>query len=140
FVTGAEPVAVTHAEIEWDMGIDATARVMADFPDFHLDFYVSMRMAPRQVMAFHGEEAVLTVRAPFNAYAYGDQAIEIREAAGRVGIARFGLAEQYRAQADAFAASVLDGAPYACPLEFSRGNQAFIDMIYAAAGPAPSPA
>ena len=69
FVTGAEPVAVTHAEIEWDMGIDASARVMADFPDFHLDFYVSMRMAPRQVMVFHGEDAVLTVRAPFNAYA-----------------------------------------------------------------------
>ena len=63
FVTGAEPVAVTRAEIDWDMGIDATARVMADFPDFHLDFYVSMRMAPRQVMVFHGEDAVLTVRA-----------------------------------------------------------------------------
>jgi predicted dehydrogenase len=136
FVTGEEPVAVTRAEIEWDGGIDATARVMADFPDFHLDFYVSMRMAPRQVMVFHGEEAVLTVRAPFNAYAYGDQVIEIREADGRVVIERFGQAEQYRAQADAFNDSVLDGAPYACPLEFSRGNQAFIDMIYAAAGPA----
>ena len=136
FVTGAEPVAVTHAEIEWDGGIDAGARVMADFPDFHLDFYVSMRMAPRQVMAFHGEDAVLTVRAPFNAYAYGDQVIEIREADGRVVIERFGQAEQYRAQANAFNDSVLDGLPYACPLEFSRGNQAFIDAIYAAAGPA----
>ena len=71
---------------------------MATFPDFHLDFYVSMRMAPRQVMAFHGEDAVLTVRAPFNAYAYGDQVIEIREADGRVVAERFGLAEQYRAQ------------------------------------------
>ena len=75
---------MTRAEIDWDGGIDATARVMADFPDFHLDFYVSMRMAPRQVMVFHGEEAVLTVRAPFNAYAYADQQIEIREADGRV--------------------------------------------------------
>jgi predicted dehydrogenase len=136
FVTGAEPVAVTHAEIDWDMGIDATARVMAAFPDFHLDFYVSMRMAPRQLIAFHGEDAVVTVRAPFNAYAYADQVIELREADGRVVLERFGLAEQYRAQADAFNASVLDGAPYACPLEFSRGNQAMIDMIYAAAGPA----
>jgi hypothetical protein len=121
-----------------DGGIDATARVMADFPDFHLDFYVSMRMAPRQVMVFHGEEAVLTVRAPFNAYAYADQQIEIREADGRVIVERFGQAEQYRAQANAFNASVLDGVPYGCPLEFSRGNQAFIDMIYAAAGPRPA--
>jgi len=138
FVTGEEPVAVTRAEIDWDMGIDATARVMADFPDFHLDFYVSMRMAPRQVMVFHGEEAALTVRAPFNAYAYADQQIELREADGRVIVERFGEAEQYRAQANAFNASVLDGAPYGCPLEFSRGNQAFIDMIYAAAGPRPA--
>jgi predicted dehydrogenase len=135
FVTGAEPVAVTHAEIEWDMGIDATARVLAAFPDFHLDFYVSMRMAPRQLVAFHGEEAVLTVRAPFNAVAYGDQVIELRDADGRVTLERFGLADQYRAQADAFNASVLDGTEYACTLEFSRGNQAMIDMIYAAAGP-----
>jgi predicted dehydrogenase len=138
FVTGAEPVAVTRAEIDWDMGIDATARVMAAFPDFHLDFYVSMRMAPRQVMVFHGEDAVLTVRAPFNAYAYADQEIELRAADGRITIERFGQAEQYRAQADAFHASVLDGAPYGCPLEFSRGNQRFIDMIYAAAGPGPT--
>ena len=129
---------MTRAEIDWDMGIDATARVMAAFPDFHLDFYVSMRMAPRQLMAFHGEDGVVTVRAPFNAYAYADQVVELREPDGRVVLERFGLAEQYRAQADAFADSVLDGAPYACPLEFSRGNQAMIDMIYAAAGPAPA--
>lgn len=136
FVTGAEPVAVTRAEIDWEGGIDATARVMASFPDFHLDFYVSMRMAPRQLMVFHGEDAVLTVRAPFNAYAYADQEIELREASGRVVVERFGLADQYRAQADAFADSVIDGTPYACPLEFSRANQAFIDMIYDAAAPA----
>ena len=133
FVTGEEPLAVTRAEIDWDMGIDATARVMAAFPSFHLDFYVSMRMAPRQVMVFHGDEGFLTVRAPFNAMAYGDQMIELRDLDGRVVQERFGRADQYRAQADAFNASVLDGAAYPCPLEFSRGNQVMIDMIYAAA-------
>jgi predicted dehydrogenase len=138
FVTGAEPVAVTHAEIDWDLGVDATARVMAAFPDFHLDFYVSMRMAPRQLMVFHGETGFLTVRAPFNAYAYADQEIEVREADGRIIIERFGQAEQYRAQANAFNASVLDGVPYGCTLEFSRGNQRLIDMIYEAAGPRPA--
>jgi predicted dehydrogenase len=54
FATGAEPERV-RAEIEWDMGIDATARVWAAFPDFTMDFYVSMRMAPRQQMTFHGD-------------------------------------------------------------------------------------
>ncbi len=34
FVTGAEPLAVPYAAIEWDAGIDATARVEAAFPGF----------------------------------------------------------------------------------------------------------
>ena len=33
FVSGAEPLAVPYAAIEWDAGIDATARVVADFPE-----------------------------------------------------------------------------------------------------------
>lgn len=139
FVTGAEPARVAHAAIDWDLGIDASARAMVDFPEFSLDFYVSMRMALRQMMVFHGEDGFITLHAPFNALAYGDHVIEIRDGAGRSVFERFGIADQYRAQADAFHASVLDGAAYACPLEFSRGNQVMIDMIYAAAGPAAAP-
>jgi len=134
FVTGQEPVSIA-AEIEWDRGIDATARVQAKFPDFHLDFYVSMRMAARQLMTFHGEKGWLSVHAAFNAGAYGDEVVELRRSDSVREIERFPRADQYLAQADAFNASVLDGAPYACPLEFSRGNQVMIDMIYAAAGP-----
>jgi predicted dehydrogenase len=93
-------------------------------------------MAPRQLMAFHGEEGVISVIGPFNAGAYADQAIELRDAEGRVVTERFGRADQYRAQADAFNAAVLDGAAFPCTLEFSHGNQAMIDMIYAAAGTA----
>ena len=119
------------------MGIDATARVMAAFPDFHLDFYVSMRMAPRQVMAFHGEDGWLTVRGAVQRRRLcrpGDRAARRRRAGDRSSASA--QADQYRAQTDAFNASVLDGAAYACTLEFSRGNQRMIDMIYAAAGPA----
>ena len=133
YVTGAEPERIA-AEIDWDMGIDATARVQAAFPEFHLDFYVSMRMAPRQLMTFHGDGGWLSVHAAFNAGAYGDEVIEIRASDATTVLERFPRADQYRAQADAFNASVLDGAPFACPLEFSRGNQRMIDMIYAAAG------
>lgn len=133
FVTGAEPDRIA-AEIDWDSGIDATARVWADFPDFRLDFYVSMRMAPRQLMTFHGTEGWLSVHAGFNAGAYGDEVIEIRNADGQVTLERFPRADQYRAQADAVHATVFDGADFACPLEFSRGNQQMIDTIYAAAG------
>jgi predicted dehydrogenase len=134
FVSGEEPVSVPWAEIEWDRGIDATARVVAEFPGFGMDFYVSMRMAPRQLMTFHGDKGWPSVHAPYNAGAYGDPVIELRSQEATVVIERFPRSDHYRAQIDAFNASVLDGAPYACPLEFSRGNQVMIDMIYAAAG------
>ena len=135
FVTGAEPTAVT-AQIDWDAGIDATARVSAEFPEFGLDFYVSMRMADRQLMTFHGDAGWLSVHAGFNAGVYGDEVLELRDADGRVTLERY-PANQYALQADAFAASALDGAEFACPLEFSQGNQRMIDMIYAAAGGTP---
>lgn len=131
FVTGAEPVAA-GAEIDWQDGVDASAWARLDFPDFRLDFYVSMRLAPRQVMTFHGDRGWISLAAPFNAGAYGDATVELRRDAGLVEIARFPRADQYKAQIDAFNASALDGVPYPCPLEFSRGNQAAIDLIYAA--------
>jgi predicted dehydrogenase len=137
FVTGEEPVAV-RAEIDWDLGIDATARVRADFPGFRLDFYVSMRMAPRQLMTFHGTDGWLSVEAPFNAGRYGDDALELRREDGTIVRERFPGADQYRAEIDAFNAALLDNAPFDCPLEFSRGNQVMIDMIYAAAGAVPA--
>ena len=138
FVTGAEPVAVTHAEIDWDLGVDATVRAMAAFPDFHLESTSRCGWRPGSSMMFHGDGGLSTVHAPFNAYAYADQEIEIRDASGRVHDRALRGAEQYRAQANAFNASVLDGVPYGCTLEFSRGNQRIIDMIYAAAGPRPA--
>lgn len=137
FVTGAEPVAA-RAAVDWQAGIDATARVGLDFPGFGLDFYVSMRMAPRQLITFHGEAGWLALHAPWNPDAYADPVLELRRPDGRVELERFPRTEHYRAQIDAFNATILDGAPYPCPLEFSRGNQAAIDMIYAAAGPRPA--
>ena len=107
-------------------------------PRLRLDFYVSMRMAPRQIMTFHGETGWLSVHAPYNAGAYGDPVLELRNARGAVVLERFPRSDHYRSQIDAFNASVLDGAAYACPLEYSRGNQVMIDMIYAAAGRLPS--
>lgn len=131
FVTGAEPVRI-RSQIDWDNGIDATARVWAEFPDFSMDFYVSMRMHPYQQMHFHGDKGWIKVLSPFNAKLYGDDALEIRDGSGVVRSERFALVDHYEEQATAFHAAMA-GAPYACPLEFSRGNQRMIDMIYAGA-------
>lgn len=132
FATGAEPTAI-RSQIDWDRGIDATARVWAEFPGFTMDFYVSMRMHAYQSMLFHGNHGWLRVHTPFNAKLYGDDVIEIRDRSGVVRTERFPLVDQYTVQIDAFNATVLDGADYVCPLEFSRGNQRMIDMIYAGA-------
>ena len=77
------------AAIEWDRGIDATARVVAEFPSFSMDFYVSMRMAPRQVMTFHGDKGWLAVHAPYNAGDYGDAVLELRNREATVVLERF---------------------------------------------------
>ena len=132
FVTGEEPEAIA-ARIDWDRGIDAGARVWAEFPSFTMDFFVSMRRHPWQQMLFHGDAGWIRVNAPFNARAYGDEVIEIADRTGARRIERFAAVDQYTAQIDAFNDSVLTGAEFGCPLEFSRGNQRMIDMIYAAA-------
>lgn len=130
FATGREPEHV-RAEIEWDRGIDSFARVWCDFGDLRLDFYVSMRLGQRQEMVFHGEEGWLRVATPFNAGLYGEDILELRDASGNYRIERFPWVDQYRLQIEAFNRSLLEGVDFPCTLEFSRGNQAVIDAIYA---------
>ncbi len=62
FVTGEEPEAA-RSQITWERGVDATARVWAEFPSFGMDFYVSMRMHPYQQMLFHGSKGWIKVMA-----------------------------------------------------------------------------
>ena len=130
FVTGAEPGRL-RADIRREGGVDVLARVWADFAGVTLSFMCGMRQAPRQEMLFHGTEGWLRVTAPFNAGDYDDTRLELRGGDGRVIIERV-PAPQYRNMIEAFGDSVRDGVPFACPLEFSRGNQAMIDGIFAA--------
>ncbi len=131
FATGAEPIRVT-SKIDWQDGVDLSANIMAEFPDFTMDFYCSMRMGLRQEMVLHGSDGWLRVLAPFNPDGYGDGQLEIRLADGTSRFERFGEVNQYKLMVEAFNRSVTDGAPFACTLEFSRGNQVMIDMIKAA--------
>lgn len=129
FVTGAEPTAI-RAEIALENGVDTFARVWATFADFTMSFYTSMRMAPRQEMVFHGDAGWLRLSAPFNTHLYGDVRLDLRRADGTVTSERFNEVDQYRLMVEAFGRTVRDGDPFACPLEFSRGNQAMIDAIH----------
>ncbi len=131
FATGAEPLRL-QADIRREGGVDAFARVWADFPGFTMSFHCGMRMARRQDMVFHGQTGWIRVPAPFNPPQQGEARLEIHRPDGSVTVERFPEAAQYRLMIEAFGATLRTGAPFDCPLEFSRGNQAALDAILAA--------
>ncbi|MEM9639024.1 MAG: Gfo/Idh/MocA family oxidoreductase [Pseudomonadota bacterium] len=134
YVTGQEPRAVPFARIDYENGVDTFVQMAAEFPGFTYSAVVSMRLFNRQEIVFHGDEGVLRVTCPFNAGVH-DQAELSLETQGQVRtIERFPGVNHYVLQVEAFCASVRDGTDYACPLEFSKGTQAMMDMVFEAGG------
>lgn len=131
FVTGEEPDEVTSAEVVRENGVDVWTHITARFPSFHYAGVVSMRMAPYQEMVFHGEKGVMKLTAPFNPGVYGEARLVMQSADLVETVYRFPADNHYVHQVEAFNASVLDGVDYPCPLEFSRGTQEMIDMVWA---------
>ncbi|MGS4946689.1 Gfo/Idh/MocA family protein [Meridianimarinicoccus sp. RP-17] len=132
FVTAAEPDSV-DARIRWDRGVDAFSHIDATFPGFTYAATVSIRLNPWQTMTFHGETGSIHLTAPFNGPVFGDAAVILRQAGQPEQVARFNGARQYELQVAAFNHSASTGAAYPCPLEFSRGTQAMMDRVFAAA-------
>ncbi len=130
FVTGEEPEAILSTQVDWDGDVDTTAHLIARFPSFHYTGMVSMRMAPYQEMVFHGEEATMKLTAPFNARVFGEARIELSGPDQTTRVWRFTADDHYLRQVEAFNASVRGGAEFACPLEFSRGTQTMMDMVF----------
>lgn len=134
FATGQEPAEI-HADITFENGVDVYSHTRGRFDGFTFSLVNSMRMANRQHMSFHGSKGRITLTAPFNAAVFGEARIEIETTAGVVTTERFPSANHYVIQVENFCASVRTGADYPCPLEFSRGTQAMIDRVFAAAKP-----
>ncbi len=131
FVTGEEPLAVQAADIRRENNVDVFAHVTADFPSFRYSSVTSMRMFPRQYMAFHGTEGLMVVHTPFNANVHGMAHISVERAGHAVETFRWPGVNHYVLQVEAFGRAVRGEAEYPCPLEFSRGTQAMIDMVWA---------
>ena len=134
FVTGEEPVAAT-AQITWENGVDTTSRTQLTFPSFRMSMLLSTRLAPFQEMTFHGEKGVLRLDYPFNANVHGEARLDLYRGNETL-TERWPGVNHYVLQVENFGASLRSGAAYPCPLEFSRGTQAGMDMIFAA-DPAP---
>ena len=133
FVTGEEPESLT-ADLELENGVDTFAFVHAQFPSFSYAGYTSTRLQNRQEVVFHGDKGALRLPVPFNANVFGQAEVILELPGMQTQVERFPGVNQYVLQVENFAKSVRDGTKYPCPLEFSRGTQRMIDMVFAAAG------
>jgi predicted dehydrogenase len=90
----------------------------------------SMRMQNRQEVCFHGDKGLLKVaNGPFNANLFAEARIELHQDQ-TVTSERWPAANHYKLQVEAFGHSIRTGAPYACPLEFTKGTQVMIDRAF----------
>lgn len=135
FVTGQEPTSIPFANLRYENGVDVFAQVEAEFADFTMSSTVSMRMFPRQGIVFHGEKGVLRLTCPFNANVFDVAELTLENDGLTVVSERWPVVNHYVVQVENFCQTVQTGAAYPCPLEFSRGTQHMLDMVYAAGGP-----
>ena len=139
WLSGEEPVQITHADVDFENGVDVLARVSARFPGFSAHWVNSMRMHPCQVMTFVGEEGIIKLTAPFNPARFATARLELqRNVHGGAGGAqvieeRFPGVDHYVLQVEAFGDHVRDNAPYPWHLEDARGTQSVIDAVFAKA-------
>jgi predicted dehydrogenase len=130
FVSGEEPESVDHAHVRRENGVDVFAGLWARFPSFTYSGFTSMRMFPRQEVVFHGEDGVLRVGwGPFNANLHDLAQLSIETTGNTRTFERWPAANHYVLQVENFGRTIREGAPYPCPLEFSRGTQRMIDMV-----------
>lgn len=134
FVTGEEPHDV-QARIRRENGVDVMAHVTADFASFRYSSVTSMRMFTRQYMAFHGESGVMTLTCPFNSGVFGPAELTLERAGMMIETHRWPGVNHYVHQVENFGRTASEGVAYPCPLEFSKGTQAMIDMAFAAEKP-----
>jgi len=131
FVTGEEPSAV-QPHIRRENGVEVFAHITADFPSFRYSSVTSMRMFNRQYMAFHGDKGVMHLTCPFNANVFGAAELTLEKGGMVVETYRWPGENHYVNQVENFGHALRTGDAYPCPLEFSKGTQAMIDMVNAA--------
>ncbi|WP_108816339.1 Gfo/Idh/MocA family protein [Loktanella sp. Alg231-35] len=135
FVSGQEPNAVPYANLRYENGVDVFAQFTAQFPGFSYQSMVSMRLFNRQSIVFHGDKGVLTLTCPFNASVFDIAELRLENNGLTRVTERWPAVDHYVNQVENFCHSVQTGAEYPCPLEFSRGTQHMMDMVFAAGEP-----
>ncbi|MEM1361732.1 MAG: Gfo/Idh/MocA family oxidoreductase [Pseudomonadota bacterium] len=129
WLTEQEPVEITHADVDFENGVDVLARVSARFDGFSAHWVNSMRMHNVQQMTFVGSKGVMTLTAPFNAGVFDQAELTLSVGSTRT-VERFTAVNQYVLQVEAFGRAVNEGAVFAWNLEDARGTQAVIDAVF----------
>ena len=137
-VGGQEPDRITLANLEQEHGVDVYAQFAAQFPSFSMSSMVSMRLAKRQEVVFHGDAGVLKLTCPFNANVFDLAEVSLEDASGQRTLERWPAENHYFKQVENFAATAQTGADYPWPLEQSIGTQRMLDMIFEAGGGQPA--
>ena len=130
FVTGLEPSEILFVDLVFENGVDTWANVSAQFPGFKMQAVTSMRSAPRQEMTIQGTEGFLKLTAPFNPNVYDIAQITFRKGNEKEQVFKFPAANHYVNQVEAFSLAATTDEAYGCTLEFSKGTQTMIDMVY----------
>lgn len=134
FAAAAEPLNL-QARLRRENGVDTFAHVTGEMEGpqgrFTYSAITSMRLFPRQEVIFQGTTGLIRLTAPFNAGLFGEAQVELHRGGGVTELFRYSGVNQYVLQVEAFGRSLKEGAPYPCPMEFSKGTQAMIDTIFA---------
>ena len=131
FMTEEEPEEILHTSIVWENDVDVWTNVSAQFPSFQFVGVTSMRMQKRQEMNFQGTSGLIRLTAPFNPTVFGQAEVQLFTEEGVTQASIFPSDNHYVNQLEAFCSSVKDGTEYPCALEFSKGTQRMIDMVFA---------
>lgn len=134
WLTGQEPTQITHADVDFENGVDVLARVSARFEGFSAHWVNSMRMHPCQEMTFVGDEGVLKLTAPFNPSVFGPPMLQLHNvtaAPSAITEERFPGVNHYVLQVEAFSRAVRGQGGFPWTLEDAQGTQKLIDAVFA---------
>jgi predicted dehydrogenase len=129
FLFGTEPTRVISL-VERDpiMGTDRLTSAILDFPTGQATFTCSTQLVPYQHVHAFGTKGRIEIEVPFNPLPEREARIFVD------GLAEtFPLCDQYTLQADAFARTILDGAPVSVTLEDSLANMQVVDALFRSA-------
>jgi len=137
---GAEPTRVSASMTrDPDSGVDTLTSALLEFGTGVSVFGCSTRTTPDQQVQVMGTGGRFTIEIPFNIVPAEPTRVLVWDGAGPLArppdeIMEFAPADQYTLQAEAFAATVLDGEPPFLSMDDSIANMEVIEAIVAAAG------